>query len=636
MPITYTEQWPPSTRNTKAPAYQAHFSKNVVVFSPRAKGSHPTMTRAIKEFGHDSLFEFVEKDVLNHTILNNKNEVKGRYRNMRGVDLQQNIDVSNMFTQVWESFCKHKPKGFMMLMEDDFEFCPHALAHIQRATFAAETLYFPHFTALRVSYGFNGVILHCSDLSFIRDYLYNNKHYGPPDAMLSPFWTKAESEGQLYFGQRQHAAYHHNVMNHIGGYSSIWDAGTDRTFPKCYDDLYFRGMSHGDWFDFKSCGYKEFSPCTDKKMGGSMITVMRANPEFDSDFQFPDAVSDIKVVSGERGQDCNAACEDVKMSCARFMFPLINKCRIITKYYNCTGCETHMFHIPQRASRSPGMLVDTNICYESHIATEMTCDGSDKNQIRLCGCMKLKVPLLNSCVIKDEAPIVDSPCEGSVLKTLFKHDVISHTSTSIKACGAKWIEVSADHWIDSNYIGSCPKGLTRSEIKQIMPDINSRVLHEYLPRVNAAMTEFDINTCPRVSAFLANAGHESGDMMAFESFASGMENEGSEHYGNTKTGDGAKFKGRGIIQMKGRRNYKGAGELLNVDLVEHPELVTHYRYAFSASAAYWKFNKLNELADSNTEAAFEKIITVVNKDGQGKIDRLQRWHRARSVLGCDK
>lgn len=41
--------------------------------------------------------------------------------------------------------------------------------------------------------------------------------------------------------------------------------------------------------------------------------------------------------------------------------------------------------------------------------------------------------------------------------------------------------------------------------------------------------------------------------------------------GNTKPGDGAKFKGRGYVMITGRANYQKAGDKLGVDLINHPE-----------------------------------------------------------------
>ncbi|MBT9159509.1 MAG: hypothetical protein DDT26_00768 [Dehalococcoidia bacterium] len=48
--------------------------------------------------------------------------------------------------------------------------------------------------------------------------------------------------------------------------------------------------------------------------------------------------------------------------------------------------------------------------------------------------------------------------------------------------------------------------------------------------------------------------------------------EGRSDLGNSERGDGARFKGRGYVQITGRRNYRLFSRLLNIDLVGKPEL----------------------------------------------------------------
>ncbi len=623
-------------REMKVAPNAKFFLKKVVVFNPREEGQHRAFERAREDFSHNPVFDFVAKDMLNETYTKmGKSEVKGKYRNMRGIDLQQNADTAGMMTQVYDSFCVSHPKGFMMIMEDDFELCQYALIHLHRAIYAAEHLYHKNFAALRVSYGFNGMILHCHDLANVRDYLSINRHYGPPDAMLSPYWTKHDPEGAKYFGTRYPIAYRHNIMNHIGFFSSVWNSKTDRTFPLCYDDLYFNGMSHNDWFDFKACKSKEFYPCENPDMGNSILSMFRAHPEFDTKFQMPDRADTIQIIAGERGDDCHATCEKEDLTCARWMFPLINRCRILEKYFDCKECVSHPFHIPNKASRSPMMLIDTQKCYESHIASEMRCDGQDNNMRRICACAKLATKTKSVCVIAENPVTRIGPCDNwPVSEKLFQNDVIQITGATKVGCGRTWYELPAEEWIDGMDIGKCPDGMTLKELKAGLPNINSKHAHEYISHMNAAFNKYEINNCKRRAAFFAQASHESGDFGSMEAIASAIGNFKGVDPGSKVETDEERFRGRGPLQLKGRKVYEGASKELGVDFVKQPDLMAERYFAFKASAWYWQSNGLNELADKNTAEAFDAITKVINVDMHGKVARDIKWDIAKKGLGC--
>ena len=58
--------------------------------------------------------------------------------------------------------------------------------------------------------------------------------------------------------------------------------------------------------------------------------------------------------------------------------------------------------------------------------------------------------------------------------------------------------------------------------------------------------------------------------------------------GNTEPGDGARYKGRGFIQITGRSNYEKAGKALGIDLVNHPEKAEDPEVAAKVAAWYWR------------------------------------------------
>ena len=149
----------------------------------------------------------------------------------------------------------------------------------------------------------------------------------------------------------------------------------------------------------------------------------------------------------------------------------------------------------------------------------------------------------------------------------------------------------------------------------ILTDENLRVIYDYstkpnrdkyLPFLNKYWDVFKVNTSDRQAAFLAQVGHESGQLRYSEEIASGKAYEGRKDLGNTNPGDGVKYKGRGLIQVTGRANYKIFNEWLhknnyltiNQSIIDNPEIVSlNPEIAVLSAFWYWDLHKLNQLAD---------------------------------------
>jgi Predicted chitinase len=170
--------------------------------------------------------------------------------------------------------------------------------------------------------------------------------------------------------------------------------------------------------------------------------------------------------------------------------------------------------------------------------------------------------------------------------------------------------------------------ITLAQLIKIMPWAKPRA-PLFLDGINATMAEFDISTPVRQAAFLAQIGHESGQLRYVQEIASGAAYEGRKDLGNTWPGDGIKFKGRGLLQITGRANYAACGKALGLDLIDHPELLELPMNACRSAGWFWALKHLSWLAD---EDDMEKITRRINGGLNGLADRLALYEVAKEVL----
>lgn len=100
--------------------------------------------------------------------------------------------------------------------------------------------------------------------------------------------------------------------------------------------------------------------------------------------------------------------------------------------------------------------------------------------------------------------------------------------------------------------------------------------------------------------------------------------------GDAASGDGWRYRGRGLIQITGRANYEAAQHDLGRPYLGQPELVAQPTDACLTAASFWATHRLNELADaSNTDA----ITMVVNGPRMvAAAERRQAFERALQAL----
>ena len=198
--------------------------------------------------------------------------------------------------------------------------------------------------------------------------------------------------------------------------------------------------------------------------------------------------------------------------------------------------------------------------------------------------------------------------------------------------------------------------ITVQQLLKILPNA-SQVAGVFVPVLNTAMSRYQIVGAKRIAAFIAQVGHESGhlrrlvenlnysadalrmtwpsrfDVELATAAARKPEQIANIAYGNrmgnTAPGDGWEYRGRGLIQITGKNNYRACGEALSLDLIAQPELLEKPQHACMSAAWYWATNGLNTLADSRK---FEAITQRINGGQNGAADRQALYARALKVL----
>ena len=183
--------------------------------------------------------------------------------------------------------------------------------------------------------------------------------------------------------------------------------------------------------------------------------------------------------------------------------------------------------------------------------------------------------------------------------------------------------------------------------------------------LNATFERFNILTPRQQAAFIGQCGHESANFRALEENlnyraatllklfprtprrpwgftpeeAAAYERQprkiANRIYGNRMnnrdeaSGDGFRFRGRGILQLTGAANYHHASKALGVDFIMEPDLVATPQYAALTAGWFWDTQKLNPLAESGNTLALTKKI---NGGTIGLDDRIKHTNEALALL----
>lgn len=197
--------------------------------------------------------------------------------------------------------------------------------------------------------------------------------------------------------------------------------------------------------------------------------------------------------------------------------------------------------------------------------------------------------------------------------------------------------------------------LTRDQVQAITGDAD-----RWTDALNNALIRWEITSHAQVTMFLAQCAHESGgfkhlvenlnysaaalratwparfsaaDAVAMERKPESIAERaygGRMGNGPEGSGDGYRYRGRGIIQLTGRDNYARAGAAIGLDFVAEPELVEKPDWAAATAGWFWATNGCNALADAGDFLAITKRI---NGGTNGLADRQAWLAKVRAIFG---
>ena len=156
------------------------------------------------------------------------------------------------------------------------------------------------------------------------------------------------------------------------------------------------------------------------------------------------------------------------------------------------------------------------------------------------------------------------------------------------------------------------------------------ILRQYAEKANIKGNE--------LIAFLSQAAHETldfkhmieiGGSLDFKKYDPKFAPAKAKQLGNTEVGDGARYKGRGYIQLTGRYNYRKAGEALGLPLEQKPELVEKPEIAAKVAIWYWK-NRVKPNVDDFKDV--KGVTKPINPGLKGLEDRKEKYQAYKVAL----
>ncbi len=204
--------------------------------------------------------------------------------------------------------------------------------------------------------------------------------------------------------------------------------------------------------------------------------------------------------------------------------------------------------------------------------------------------------------------------------------------------------------------------LTLEQLKQLLP--KNPYVQNWHNALAQLFPDYEINTAKRMAAFIAQCSHESAGFMIltenlnykaatlrkifpkyfpddaiaqrYASMPNKQEAIANKVYanrmgnGDEASGDGFRYRGRGLIQLTGKQNYSWFAASLEISPEEATEYLGTFEGAAQSACWFWETNKLNQWADKGD------IVTLTKRINGGTIgldDRIKHYEHALHVLG---
>ena len=201
--------------------------------------------------------------------------------------------------------------------------------------------------------------------------------------------------------------------------------------------------------------------------------------------------------------------------------------------------------------------------------------------------------------------------------------------------------------------------LTKDQLRQLLP--KNPYIDHWHNALSQLLPDYEINTPQRIAAFIAQCAHESGnfvfltenlnykaeslmkifgkyfkDLDTAKAYEKKPEKIANKIYadrmgnGNEASGDGWRYRGRGLIQLTGKTNYTWFAASLEISAEEAAEYTQTFEGAAQSACWFWETNKLNNEADKGD---IKTMTRKINGGFIGLEDRIKHYNHALHVLG---